>query len=153
MTKNTEKRINNKVSKNDDLNNEFTGNNNDIIKNMVLENNGVNIGSNNEILMGVKCDNEMLVYINKSERKWRKSIQVEELLGVNFSRNVAVGGEEKASHVFRKDESSFSVYLEDKKSANNCPWIFCAPDRWCENKVVVSPAYIERENVIWGYDG
>ena len=27
------------------------------------------------------------------------------------------------------------------------------PDRWCNNKVVVSPAYIERESVIGSYDG
>ena len=48
-------------------------------------------------------------------------------------------------YVFRKDESAFDVDLGDKRSANSCLWIFCAPDRWCKNKVVVSPAYIERE--------
>ena len=37
MTKNKEERINKKVSNNDDLNNEFTSDNNDIIKNRVLE--------------------------------------------------------------------------------------------------------------------
>ena len=56
-------------------------------------------------------------------------------------------------HVFRKDESAFDVDLGDKRSENSCPWIFCAPDRWCENKVVVPYANIERENVNWGYDG
>ena len=48
---------------------------NDIIKNMVLENDDENIGS----------DNEMLVYVNKSERKCRKNLQLKGLQGVNFS--------------------------------------------------------------------
>ena len=84
----------------------------------------------------------MLVCIDESERKWRESIQVEGLQGVNFSRDVVVGGEEKASQ----------MYLEDIWSANSCPLIFGASDRWCSNKVVVPPAYSERESVTWGYD-
>ena len=35
---------------------------------------------------------------------------------------------------------------------SSCPLIFCASDRWCRSKVVVSPAYIERESVTWYYD-
>ena len=45
-----------------------------ISKNMVLENNGVNIESTDEVL---ECNNGMLVYVNESERKWRESIEVE----------------------------------------------------------------------------
>ena len=41
--------------------------------------------------------------------------------------------------------------MEDTWSANSRPWIFCVPDRWCNNKVVVSPAYLERESVTWCY--
>ena len=118
----------------------------------MLENDGENIGSDNEILMGVKCDYDgMLVYINKSERKWRESILVGGLQGVNFSLNVVEGGEVKASRVFRKDESSSNVYLEDDRSANRFPWVFCALHRWCSNYELVSPAYIERESVAWCY--
>ena len=67
--------------------------------------------------------------------------RVEGLQGVNFSRDVVVGGEEKASR----------VYLGDMWSANGCPLNFCASDRWCNNKVEVSPAYIKRESVTWCY--
>ena len=81
--------------------------------------------------------------VDESERKWRKNIQVEGLQGINFSRDVVVGGEEKASR----------AYLEDTRSANNRPWTFCAPDRWCSNKGVASPAYIKRESVTWCYGG
>ena len=56
-----------------------------ISKNMVLENNGVNIESTDEVL---ECNNGMLVCVDESERKWRESIQVEGLQGVNFSRDV-----------------------------------------------------------------
>ena len=49
--------------------------------------------------------------VDESERK---SIQVEGLQGVNFSHDVVVGGEEKASR----------VYLGDIWSANSCPLIF-----------------------------
>ena len=109
------------------------------IKNMVLENNGVNIDS--EILERVEYNVGMLVRVDERERKWRKNIQVEGLQGVNFSRNVVVGIEKKASR----------AYLEHKRSPNSCPWIFCAPDRWCSNYELVSPAYIERESMIWCY--
>ena len=112
-----------------------------ISKIMVLENNGVNIESGDEILEEAGCNNGMLVCIDESERKWRESIKVEGLQGVNFSRGV-VGGEEKASR----------VYLGDILSANSGPLIFCASDRWCSNKVVVPPAYIERESGTCCYD-
>ena len=62
--------------------------------------------------------------------------------GVNFSRDVVVGGEEKASR----------VYLGDIWSANSCPLVFCASDRWCSNYELESSAYIERESVTWCYD-
>ena len=51
----------------DDLNNEFTSDNNYIIKNMMLENNSVNIDSDNEILEGVEYDKGMLVCGDESE--------------------------------------------------------------------------------------
>ena len=98
---------------------------------MVLENTCVNIDSDNEILERVEYNDGMLV-CDESERKWRKNIQVKGLQGVNFSRNVVVGGEEMASH----------EYLEDKRSANRVPWIFCALHRWCSNYELVSPAYM-----------
>ena len=50
--------------------------------------------------------------------------------------------------MFRKDESSFSIYLEDDRSANKVPWIFCALHRWCSNYEFVSPAYFESERYI-----
>ena len=51
---------------------------------MILENDYVNIGSDNESLMGIEYDNdEMLMYTNKSERR-RESIIVKELQGVDF---------------------------------------------------------------------
>ena len=110
---------------------------------MVLENNCVNIESGDKIIMGVEFDNEVIKSVDELERKYRENLQVEGLQGVNFSRNVIVGGEEKAS----------CAYLEDKRSENSCPWIFCAPDRWCDDKVVESSAYIgrERESVTWCY--
>ena len=40
-----------------------------ISKNMVLENNGVNIGSDNEILVGVEFDNEVIKSVDELERK------------------------------------------------------------------------------------
>ena len=66
----------------------------DVYKRQVLENNGMNIESTDEILEGVEYNDGMLVCVDESERKWRKSIQVEGLQGVNFSRDVVVGGEE-----------------------------------------------------------
>ena len=95
-------------------------------KNMVLENNGENIGSDNEILMGIEYDNDGMLVCDELERKWRESIIVKGLQRVNFFRV----GELKASHVFRKDESAFSIYLEDDMSANKVPWVFCALHRW-----------------------
>ena len=95
----------------------------------------------------MKCNNGVLVCVNESERKWRKSIQVEGLQGVNVSHDVVVGGEEKASR----------AYLEDTWSTNSRLWIFCAPHRWCSNKVVVSPfvyhefigkAQLDHDNVV-----
>ena len=65
---------------------------------MELENDGENIGSENEMLVCVE-----------SERKWRESIFVEWMQGVNFSFDIVVGGEVTASRVFRKDEGSFNV--------------------------------------------
>ena len=111
------------------------------IKSMVLENNCVSIESGDKSIMGVEFDNEVIKSVDELERKYRENLQIKGLQGVNFSRNVVVGGEEKASR----------AYLGDKKSANSCPWIFCAPDRWCSDKVVESPAYIERESVTWCY--
>ena len=75
--------------------NEFTGNNNDIIKNRVLENDNEIIGS----------DNEMFVCI-ELERKCRESIFVKGIEGVEFSFNFVVGGEVKSSRIFKKDELS-----------------------------------------------
>ena len=44
------------------------------------------------------------------------------------------------------------MYFGDEKSANKVvPGFFCALHRWCSDKVVVSPANIERECVA-GYD-
>ena len=110
--------------------NEFTGNNNDIIKNMVLENDDENIGSDNEMLECVEL-----------ERKCKESIVVGGLQGVKFSLNVVVGGEEMASR----------EYLEDDMSANKFPWVFCALHRWRSNDELVSPAYFEGESVAWCY--
>ena len=59
----------------------------------------------------------------------RESIFVEGMQGVDFSLNGVVGGEVKASHVFSKDESSFSIYLGDDMSTNKVPWVFCALHR------------------------
>ena len=45
-----------------------------------------------------------------------------------------------------------NVYLGDDRSANKVvPGFFSALHRWCENNVVESPAYIERESVTWCY--
>ena len=83
---------------------------------MVLENNCVDIDSDNEILERAEYNVGMLVCVERErERKWRKNLEVKGLQGVNFSRDIVVGGEVKASHVFRKDESSFSIYLEDDR--------------------------------------
>ena len=57
--------------------------------------------------------------------------------GGRFSLNVVAGGEEMAS----------CEYLEDERSANRFPWIFCALHRWCSNYELVSPAYDGRESV------
>ena len=103
----------------------------------------MNIGSDNEILMGIEYDNDGMLVCNELERNWRESIIVKGLQGVNFFRV----GELKDSHVFRKDESSFNVYLEDDRSANRIPWIFGALHGWCSNYELVSPANIERESV------
>ena len=46
----------NKVSNNDNLNNEFTGSNNDIVKTMVSENDDENIGSDNEMLECIESE-------------------------------------------------------------------------------------------------
>ena len=63
-------------------------------KNMILENDYVNIGSDNESVMGIEYDNdEMLMYSNKLERKFKESIIVGGLQGVDFSLNDVVGGE------------------------------------------------------------
>ena len=127
-----------------------SGNDDKINKNIVIGDNSVDVGSDNEILWGIEYDNNgMIVCFEGLKRVCREGIIVGELQGLDFSLNGVFGGD---IHVFRKDESAFDVYLGDKRSENSCPWIFCASDRWCENKVVVSPAYIERENVIWGYD-
>ena len=83
---------------------------------------------------------------DRLKRVCRESIIVKELHGLDFSLNGVFGGD---LYVFRKDESAFDVDLGDKRSVNSCPWIFCAPDRWCENKVVVPYAKIGRENVAW----
>ena len=48
---------------------------------MVLENNGVNIESTDEILEGAEYDNGMIVCVDESERKWRESC----LLYTSFS--------------------------------------------------------------------
>ena len=57
----------------------------------IIENSG------DKILVEIECINGMLTFVDESERKWRENIQVEELQGVNFSRDVVVGGEEKLS--------------------------------------------------------
>ena len=106
---------------------------------MVLENKVVNIDSDNEILGRVEYDNDGMLVCDELERKYKENLQVEGLQGVKFSLNVVVGGEEMAS----------CEYLEDEKSANRVPWIFCALHRWCSNYELVSPAYIERECVAW----
>ena len=65
----------NKVSNNDNLNIEFTGNNNDRIKNMVVENNCVDIDSDNEILERVEDDNDERLVCIESERKYKMCIR------------------------------------------------------------------------------
>ena len=81
-------------------------------------------------------------------RGCKESIEVEGLQGVNFSLNGVVGGEVKASRVFRKDESAFSIYLEDDMSANKFPWVFSALHRWCSSCELMSSAYFESERYI-----
>ena len=51
---------------------------------MVLENNGENIGSDNEILMGVEYDNDGMLVCEGLERKWGENILVKGLQGVIF---------------------------------------------------------------------
>ena len=48
--------------------------------------------------------------VDELERKYRENLQIKGLQGVNFSCNVVVGGEEKASR----------VYWVDKWSTDNC---------------------------------
>ena len=106
-------------SGNDDLNNGFTSNNNDNrSKNMVVENDCVDVDNDTEIVERVEVDNEMFV-CDESERESRKDLQVEWMQGVDFSLNVVVGGEEMASR----------EYLEDDMPANKFPWVFCTLHR------------------------
>ena len=119
-----------------------------INKSMILENDYVDIDSDNEILQGVEYDNDGMLVCDELKRNWRESIIVKELQGVNFSLNGVVGGEVKTSHVFGKDESAFNIYLEDDRSANKVvPRFFSALHKWCSSCELVSPAGIERENV------
>ena len=52
-----------------------------ISEDMMLENNGVNIESPDEV---VECNNGMLMCVYESERKWKDSIEVEGWQRVNF---------------------------------------------------------------------
>ena len=75
--------------------------------------------------------------------------------GVEFSFDVVLGGEEKSSHNFYKDKSSFNLYLGDDRSTNKVSWCFCVPNKWCNNFMLGTPAYLERErerecnSVLW----
>ena len=77
----------------------------------------------------------MIKSVDELERKCRENLQIKGLQGVNFSRNVVVGGEEMASR----------EYVKDDRSTDKFPLGFCALHRWCCNDKLVSPANFERE--------
>ena len=107
--------------------NDVSENYDKINKNMVTGANSVDVSSNNEVLRGIEYNNDgMIECVEGLKRVCRESIIVGELQGLDFSLNGVFGGD---VHVFRKDESAFDVDFGDERSANSCPWIFCAPDR------------------------
>ena len=109
-------------------------------KNMILENDYVNRGSDKEILWGIESDNNEMFVCDELDRKWRESIIVKELQGVDSSLNGVFGG---GVHVLRKDESAFDVYLGDIWSTNKVVLcFFSALQRWCNSCELVSPCLL-----------
>ena len=151
MTKNSEEIINNKVSGNygSESNIEVKSeNNNDIIKNVVLENKVVNIESDDEVLVGVEFNKGMVVSIDKLERE---SLQVEGLQRVNFPQ---VYCEPRCLQMLLLKGKS-PLVLEDMRSSN-CSLNFCddlVPSAWDGRESVrwrYGERYFERE---WYLDG
>ena len=107
------------------------------IKNMVLENNGVNIDSDNEISRRVEYNDGMLMCANESEGKWRESIEVEGLQRVNFPQ---VYCEPRCSQMLLFKGKS-PLLLEDMRSLS-CSLNFYE---------LVPSVWDDRETVIWCY--
>ena len=143
----------NKVSKNDNYNDELTSDNNDIKNgdiNVVSESDtlkididDVEIVSESERVMGCKgVETNVYQLEREREREHEESVQVEGWQRVKFSLGV-VGGEERSSR----------MYWVDKCATNKCLLNFCVVPggiRRCFN-IAVPSAWSERDKVIWRY--
>ena len=99
-----------KVSNNDDSNNELTSDNNDIIKNGVLESKVVNMESDDEDFVEVEFNNEVVASVDEMGRV------CEERLGGQRADFPKVYCEMEGSHVFYEDEGSSRGYVGDMVS-------------------------------------
>ena len=152
MTTNSEE-INDKVCT-DDYNEMLTSNNNDIkngdvIENGVSKSDTVDNSSNIERRKLVDVSKKVVISIDELEKEWRDSLNAEYKKRANFSCSIY---EVNASQVLYEDKGSLLVYLGDKRSANNSPFMyygFPGKARMCCNNVVLPSVWNERVKRGW----